>query len=53
MTKKHFEALAAIVKAQPVSPARHQLARDLAEMCAEENMLFKVGVFMHACGEAS
>ncbi len=53
MTKKDFEAIAAIVKAQPPSFQRWKLAQSLADFCAERNPNFRLGTFMEACDEAS
>lgn len=60
MSKRHFEALAAIIKEAPdyflpsetakLEPMRARIARDIADMCRQENPLFDRGRFLKACG---
>lgn len=56
MTRKHFKALAAIVKryvdASPTknAPSLRPLAEELADLCAAENPNFVRARFLLACG---
>lgn len=54
MTKKHFEALAAIVNDNRFDGSRKEacesIARDMADLFAEENPRFDRERFLTACG---
>ena len=52
MTRKHFEALAAIVRSTSVYPMTpRELGDALALVCAETNPNFDREQFLKACGQ--
>lgn len=58
MSRKHFQALAAMVKdtfeaAEITTVGRDQLAARLADFCAEQNERFDRNKFLAACGVGS
>lgn len=57
LTKKHFEALAEIIKTvkddvgdRTVDSVLHQIARDVADFSQVENSRFDRNRFLRACG---
>jgi hypothetical protein len=51
MTRRHFEAIAAILRVSPLTPPqRLDLACRLADYFAAENPRFRRRLFLDACG---
>lgn len=48
-TKKHFEALAKLIKESDAN-SKYQIAQDMAKLFSEDNDRFNVSKFYKACG---
>lgn len=50
MSRKHFRAMAAIIKDIKDQTERKRVAEEMADLCASSNSLFSRSQFLEACG---